>query len=285
MITKFFIIDENFENIINKSLKDMMGVSAIYSIKPIYTGWTNIVYRASTNKGNYYLRFPRDEFWSRTIVKDYQFASFIKGKTSFNTVDLKLAYDNDRPFSIHKEFEGVSLAEKIGQMSDSEIKKVSEQLAKFMFELHNVKFDRNSIFSIDNIGLELNDFITELLDKHVSDEDKDFWKTNNFEINGNERCLVHGDLNLSNVILDNDNNIAAVIDFGFAGFGNRYFDLARVLSRNYPPIFRNDIIQSYEELEGSNLDITELDKTVSTWKSIDSGYMNYMIKMGIYEAE
>lgn len=285
MIDKFFVIDEDFEHIINKSLKDIMKVNSISSVKPIYTGWTNIVYRALTDNGNYYLRFPRDEFWSRTIVKDYQFASFIKGKTSFNTVDLKLAYDNDRPFSIHKEFEGASLAEKIGQMNSSEIENVSKQLAKFMYELHNVKFDRDSIFSIDNIGLELNDFITELLDKHVSNEDKEFWKTNNFEIDSNDRCLVHGDLNLSNVILDNDNNIAAVIDFGFAGFGNKYFDLARVLSRNYPPQFRDDIIRCYSELEDSDLDIPKLDKTIDTWKNIDSGYMNYMIKMGIYEAE
>lgn len=284
MVNKFFIIDENFKNIIDKSLRENMGVTSILSIKPIYTGWTNIVYRVEANNGNYYLRFPRDEFWSRTIVKDYQFARFINGKTSFNTVDLKLAYDNGRPFSIHKEFEGASLAERIRAMSNDEVESVSKQLAKFMFELHNVKFNKADIFSVDNIGLELNDFITELLDKHVSTDDKAFWKFDNFEFSG-EKCLVHGDLNLSNVILDNDNNIAAVIDFGFAGFGNKYFDLARVLSRNYPPVFRDCIIHSYEEIEGSSLDISELDKNVNTWKNIDSGYMNYMIKMGIYEKE
>jgi len=284
MVNNFFVIDENFENIIDKSLKDVMGVSLISSIKPIYTGWTNIVYRVTADNGNYYLRFPRDEFWIRTIVKDYQFASFINGKTSFQTVDLKLAYDNGRPFSIHKEFEGTSLAERLEKMNNEEISRISKELAKFMFEIHNVKFDKSEIFSIDNIGLELNDFITELLDKHVSNEDKEFWMSNNFEFSGN-RCLVHGDLNLSNVILDNNNHIAAVIDFGFSGFGNKYFDLASVLSRNYPPIFRDYIINSYEELEGASLDIAELDKNVDTWKKIDSGYMNYMIKIGIYEKE
>ncbi len=90
---------------------------------------------------------------------------------------------------------------------------------------------------------------------------------------------------MSNVILDNDNHICAVIDFGFAGFGNKYFDLARVLSRDYPPVFRDYIINSYEQLEGASLDISELDKNINTWKKIDSGYMNYMIKIGIYEKE
>ena len=284
MVNNFFEIDENFESIIDKSLKDVMGVSLISSIEPIYTGWTNIVYEVETDSGNYFFRFPRDDFWTRTIVKDYQFASFINGKTSFQTVDLKLASDNGRPFSIHREFEGASLAEKIQKMGDNEVLGISRELAKFMFELHNVKFDKNEIFTIDNIGLELNDFITELLDKHVSDEDREFWKSNNFGFSG-DKCLVHGDLNLSNVILDNDNHICAVIDFGFAGFGNKYFDLARVLSRDYPPVFRDYIINSYEQLEGASLDISELDKNINTWKKIDSGYMNYMIKIGIYEKE
>lgn len=283
MIEKYFKINEDFKPIIQEALQEKENVKNINSIKPIYTGWTNIVYRVEADNGNYYLRFPRDEFWSRTIVKDYQFASFIKGKTSFKTVELKLAYNNERPFSIHKEVEGTSLAEKINTMNNDEIKSVSNQLAKFMYELHNVKFKKEDIFSINNIGLKLNDFITELLNKHVSEDDKIFWKTDNFEIKNEKECLVHGDLNLSNVILDQNNNIASIIDFGFAGFGNKYFDLARVLSRSYPPKFREEIIKSYEEYGGEKIDIQELEKNINTWINIDNGYKNYMMKMGIYE--
>lgn len=283
MIKKHFEIDENFEEIIQKSPKEKINAKTIYNIKPIYTGWTNIVYRIEADNGNYYLRFPRDEFWSRTIVKDYQFTSFIKGKTSFETVNLELVYDNERPFSLHKEIEGMSLAEKIEKMNDAEIKSVSKQLAKFMYELHNVKFDKKAIFTTNNIGLKLNDFITELLEKHVSDKDKEFWKTDNFDTKNEQECLVHGDLNLSNVIVDKNNNITSIIDFGFAGFGNKYFDLARVLSRNYPPKFREYIIRSYEEYENLKIDVEELEKNINTWIKIDSGYKNYMKKMGIYE--
>ena len=280
MINQFFSLDENFEKIIDTALKSKMGVSEIYKVKPIYTGWTNIVYRVEADNGNYYLRFPRDEFWIRTIVKDYQFTKYIKGKTSFKTVELELSYDNGRPFSIHKETEGYSLAEKMNDMNEDEIKQVSKEVAEFMAELHNLKFDKNEIFSVENIGLELNDFVTELLDKHVANEDKEFWKTSNFKTDGDE-CLVHGDLNSSNIIIDENNHVKAIIDFGFAGFGNKYFDISRIVGR-CPEKFKKEIVGSYEKY-ASKIDEDELDKNIKTWANIDNGYKNYMRKLGIYK--
>ena len=34
-----------------------------------------------------------------------------------------------------------------------------------------------------------------------------------------------------NILIDDDNNLQAVIDFGFAGFGNKYNDISRVIHR------------------------------------------------------
>ena len=62
----FFKIEDNFEKIIKNALKNR----TIKSLNQITTGWTNIVYEVETDDGNYFFRFPRDEFWSRTIVKD-----------------------------------------------------------------------------------------------------------------------------------------------------------------------------------------------------------------------
>ena len=134
--------------------------------------FSKIICTYRDDNGNYYFRFPRDDFWEKTIVKDYEFAKYIKGKTSFNTVDLKLGHNNDRPFSVHKEIEGVPLAEKMNDLSEKDIEKISQQLAKFMYELHNLPYNESEIFTVNNIGLELHDFITELLEKHVSKEEK-----------------------------------------------------------------------------------------------------------------
>ncbi len=278
MKKNYFTLDEDFESIIKNALSD----KKILDIKQITTGWTNIVYEVSTTDGNFFFRFPRDEFWIRTIVKDYEFAKFINGKTDFKTSELYLLYDNNRPFSIHKKVNGTDLASKLQTLSSEDLKVVSKDVAKFMYQLHQIPFEKNDVFETDNIGLNLVDFLDELLNLHVDHKDKIFWKYDEFT-NKNNNCLVHGDLNLSNIIIDDTNHISAVIDFGFGGFGNKYFDIARILSREYPQGFKEEVIKTYEELSNENLNIPVLNNEINIWKKIDGAYINYMRKIGIYE--
>ena len=277
MTKNYFSLDENFDEIIKNSLKDRK----ILHTEQISTGWTNIVYEVQTDNGSFFFRFPRDDFWARTIVKDCDFASYIHGKTDFQTADLKLRFDNGRPFSVHQKIEGTVLADKIDELSDEQLKKISNDIAKFMFELHHIKFDKTKIFSTNNIGHNLTDFLNELLNYHVDPKDKVFWKYDEFSKKDNN-CLVHGDLNLSNVLLDDNNNVCAIIDFGFGGFGNKYFDISRIMSRTCPKAFKDEIIKEYETLENQKLDYQFLDNEIDIWSKIDNSYINYMRKIGIY---
>lgn len=282
MAKDFFTVDENYNSIIEDTLKDEYDSVEINKISFIPTGWTNIVYEVSTNLGDFFFRFPRDQFWERTIVKDYQFARYINGKTKFRTVKLILKEAQGRPFSMHKKIAGTPLACKMNDLNEVEVKKVCGQIAEFMYEMHNLEFDPKEIFSVDNIGLNLQDFITELLTLHVSDEDIRFWDTENFKTSGEKNCLVHGDLNSSNILLDENNNIAAIIDFGFGGFGNKYFDISRIIGR-CPENYKNEIVKCYEKFDNIGLDNDKVDKNIKIWNNIDNGYINYMRKIGIYE--
>ena len=274
---KYFSLDEDYNKIIGNSLEN----KKINSISQISTGWTNIVYEVNTDDGNYFFRFPRDDFWIRTIVKDCQFSNYIQGKTHFNTVLLKQGMDNDRAFSIHKKIKGQALTEKMNTMSKEDIKQVSKEIAEFMAELHGIKYDKDKIFKVNNIGLDLVDFLNELIEMHLKPEDKVFWKYEEFK-KKDKGCLVHGDLNPGNIIIDENNHISAIIDFGFAGYGNKYFDVARIIGR-LPESFRDEIINSYESITGTKLDYDILDKEIEIWSNIDNGYINYMRKIGIYE--
>lgn len=277
MIKNYFSLGEDYTNIIKNSLPKMK----IININPISTGWTNIVFEVSTDCGNYFFRFPRDNFWIRTIVKDYEFSKFINGKTDFNTVQLNLLYDNGRPYSIHKKIEGTVLADKMNDLSPEEIKVISSEISKFMYQLHNVSFKEDEIFDIDNIGLNLTDFLDELLNLHVSQEDKVFWKYDEFK-QKEHNTLVHGDLNSSNILLDENNHVTAIIDFGFGGFGNPYFDIARIIGR-CPDTFKNEIIKSYESISNKQLDYPVLNDEIKIWENIDNSYINYMRRIGIYK--
>lgn len=272
----YFSLDEDFEKIIKNTLND----KEVTAINQITTGWTNIVFEVATTEGNYFFRFPRDEFWIKVIVKDYQFAKFIYGKTDFETVRLMLFYDNNRPFSVHKKIEGYSLASKMNELTQEQVNIISNDISKFMYQIHNVKFDKNEIFDIDNIGLNLIDFLDELLKVHVHPEDKKFWKYDEFN-KKEHSCLVHGDLNSSNILLDENNRVSAIIDFGFGGFGNKYFDIARIIGR-CPTNFKDEIVKSYESLSHNKIDETVLNTEIDIWTNIDNAYINYMRGIGIY---
>ncbi len=272
----FFKADEDFEKIIKDTLKD----EKINNLHQITTGWTNIVFEVETDDGNYFFRFPRDEFWSRTIVKDCEFANYIYKKTEFNTSNLQLHYDNGRPYSVHKKIAGTPLAKKMDSLTDDEIKNVGNDIAKFMYELHNVDFKEKEVFKTNNIGLKLPEFLNELLTLHVSKEDRKFWNMEKI----NDKCenLVHGDLNPSNVLLDENNNVTAIIDFGFGGFGDKYDDISRIIGR-CPERFKNQIVKSYESYSNQEINMKTLNDKIETWNNIDQGYINYMRTIGIYE--
>ena len=66
---------------------------------------------------------------------------------------------------MHKKIAGTPLAEKIEQLSEEEIAQVSEDITKFMAELHQLDFQKEKIFTINDIGLNLSEFLDELLTK------------------------------------------------------------------------------------------------------------------------
>lgn len=278
MEKNYFTLDENFNKIIENSLSN----KEITAITPISTGWTNIVFEAETNDGDYFFRFPRDDFWTRTIEKDCEFSKFIKGKTYFNTVNLDLLENEERPFSVHKKISGETLADKMDVLSKDEVREVAREISKFMYELHTASFEKNQVFKTNKIGLNLVDFLDELLKVHLPKESEKFWKYKEFSLKDN-KCLVHGDLNSSNILLDENNHVSGIIDFGFAGFGNKYFDIARILSRKYPAGFKEEIIKSYEEFSNEKLDLEILETEIKLWNDIDNGYIEYMRKIGIYQ--
>ena len=277
MDKKYFELNEDYETIIKETLKD----KEIKEFKQISTGWTNIVYEVETNNGNFFFRFPRDDFWSRTIVKDCALSQYIYGKTDFNTVKLSLHYNNGRPFSVHSKIDGKVLADKMNELNQEQVDNISSQIAKFMYQLHNIDLKQNRLEEQKQSHLKLVDFLNELLVLHVSKEDRTFWKIEEFSKKDND-CLVHGDLNSSNVLLDENNNVTAFIDFGFAGYGNKYFDIARIIGR-CPENFKDSIVKNYEIYENKKLDEKILNNEIEIWNNIDNGYKNYMRKIGIYE--
>ncbi len=257
---EYFTEDEPLDKIIAETLSD----KKILGMTHILTGWTNIVFEVMTDTGAYFFRFPRNPFWSKMIVKDAAVCNFVDGKTSFYTPQMKLCYDSKkRPFSVHKKIEGYTLGDRIYHLSHTALTGAAYDVAKFIKELSGINLDA----APDEVKYPLSEFLHELdyehYDKHI-DSDHDYIKSTEMQ------KLVHGDLNLGNILLDENDKVIGVIDFCFAGTGNPNMDVARIISRPAPEEFEKAFLAQFND------DAEEISRMKTAWKHIDAGYAEHI---------
>ena len=248
---------------LDKIIAETMPERNIEKTEHVLTGWTNIVIEVLTDNGSYFFRFPRNPFWSKMIVKDAAVCNFVDGKTSFYTPRMKLCYDSlNRPFSVHKKIDGYTLGDRIYHLSHTAITGTAYDVARFIKELSAVDLKKAPTM----VKYPLSKFLRELdyrhYEKHI-DEDHEYitqTETNN---------LVHGDLNLGNILLDKNDKVIGVIDFCFAGTGNPNMDVARIVSRPAPKEFEDAFLSHFDNL-------SEIPRMKQAWQHIDNGYAEHI---------
>ena len=258
-MNKFFTTEDPLDEIIAETFPDKQ----ILKTQHILTGWTNIVIEVTTDKGAYFFFFFRNPFWSRMIIKDAAVCNFVDGKTSYYTPQMKLHYDaSGRPFSVHEKIEGYTLGDRVYHLSHTALLGVAYDAAKFIKELSGIDL-RNAP---DKVKYPLSEFLHELdyehYDKHI---DKDHAYIKETETNN----LVHGDLNLGNILLDKNDKMIGVIDFCFAGTGNPNMDVARMVSRPAPKEFEEAFLAYFDDTD-------EILRMREAWKHIDNGYAEHI---------
>lgn len=258
-MTNFFTPKDPLDKIITETLSDHQ----ILNTKHILTGWTNIVIEVTTNTGAYFFRFPRNPFWSKMIEKDAAVCNFVDGKTSFYTPHMKLCRDaKNRPFSVHQKIDGYCLGDRIYHLSHTALTGAAYDIARFIKELSSINLKN----APEKVKYPLSDFLKELDYKHYKTHiDTDHAYIKKTELDN----LVHGDLNLGNILLDKDDKVIGVIDFCFAGTGNPNMDVARILSRPVPPDFEKTFLSEFK-------DTKEVPRMKKAWQDIDAGYAEHI---------
>ena len=176
---------------------------------------------------------------------------------------MKLHYDSEgRPFSVHKKIEGYTLGDRIYHLSHTALLGAAYDTAKFIKELSGIDLAK----APKEVKFPLSEFLHDLdyehYDKHI-DADHKFIR----ETEGNS--LVHGDLNLGNVLLDENDKVIGVIDFCFAGTGNPNMDVARMISRPAPEEFEKEFLKYFDNMG-------EISRMREAWHHIDNGYAEHI---------
>ncbi len=262
----YFTTNDNFDTIISNVLK-----SNNFSYTIIPTGWTNIVLDIKIGKNEYIAKLPRNDFWSKQIIKDCNISNFVKNTLHINTPEMIIYYDKNRPFSIHKKIQGTPLTNKIKTLNTKDKQKIARQLAKYISNLHIF----NTQLLPDYCKQYFTDFLSEMTTLSNNYEMKYFEQL--FEDRNDKQNLVfsHNDLNIGNILLNDDNDITAIIDWSFAGICDIYTDLS-VISCRSDNFFYQQFIKEYENIRNIKLDINKLQNRIDLREHIEKVYIQYM---------
>lgn len=260
---KYFDLDDDFEKIIKKHFKDSKD---IFQVK---TGWTNFVYHVTSGKTSYFFRFPRNDFFSDALVKEYNFCVFLKGKISFKIPKLKLFYDNGRPYTLHREIKGESLSDCYNELNDKEKQKLAKDIVKMVYEFANIDYKEYPDKNFQKVSNFL-DNLSNVSQNGYDIKEHDFLKS----LEKNHMILSHGDLNPGNLILRN-HKLVAVIDFAFAGISSEFVDISRIVGRT-PSEFKDMIVSAYEKKFQTKIDLENINNLEKTWSYVEEKYILYI---------
>lgn len=264
----FFTEDEDLHAIIANKLENLSD-----NIKKVSTGWTNIVLDVNSNNESYIVKLPRDDFWANHIVKDATASNFVRNNMNINSGDMKIVYDNDRPFSIHKKIQSKALTECIDTLNIDKIEKIAKKLAHIFFIFHS--------FNISKIPQLLKcryyDFISNLPKLDRNKYDFSYFNGMLDDEKEEEQVFIHGDLNIGNVILNENDEVEAIIDYSFCGLGDIYTDLS-IFSCRVNDDFFNILVSEYEKISNKKLDVKKLQNRKKLRQYIEKEYKEFMKK-------
>lgn len=263
MTKNFFTIGDDFAGIITAA----MPTADFACAKQIASGWTNIVFNVPACGAEYIFRFPRNGFWSRAIEKDVAFSRFIRPHVSVKTPDMKLMRDaQGRPFSAHEKLPGNCLTDAMCGLSMEQKKNTVDGIAKYLAELADIP--------VESLPPDCNQKESEFLDILAKVYEK-YQSFDNSLTGRIEDCVVHGDLNPGNILVDSDGRVIGIIDHAFAGRAHEIFDLSNLISR-CPRDWKDALVAAYEDATGKIVDMPVLDEFINCRRRIEAGYIKYM---------
>ena len=160
----------------------------------------------------------------------------------------------------YKEIKGTFLTPEIYyNMSKEEQELLKKDIAEFLRRLHDLDCSEISSYTIDNkqnvleeyqlLKETIYDSFTDVERKYVEDFMKRLDKTTIFD---DKKCLCHNDFSCNHLLLDDNNRLTGIIDFGDSGIIDEYCDFIYLLENSEEEIgqdFGEDILKLYGNID------------------------------------
>ncbi len=184
-------------------------------------------------------------------------------KTNIKIPRIEYSYITDELSILgYKEIKGKFLTPEIySTMSKDKQELLKQDIAIFLRQMHDLDYSEISSYTIDNKQNVLEEYqlLKETIYDSLTDTEKQYiedfmQRLYNTTIFGGKKCLCHNDFSCNHLLLDNDNRLVGVIDFGDSGIIDEYCDFIYLLEDSEEEIgmsFGEDILKLYGNIDVS----------------------------------
>ena len=177
--------------------------------------------------------------------------------TNIKIPNIEYSYISD-DLSIlgYKKIEGKFLSPELyATLSEEEKQLLKQDIANFLRQMHDLDTTQISKYTIDNKQNVLEEY--QLLRNTIYDsltkEEKEYierfmQRLNTTDIFDGKKCLCHNDFSCNHILLDDNNKLCGIIDFGDSGIIDEYCDFIYLLEDSEEEIghqFGEDILRLY----------------------------------------
>ena len=182
-------------------------------------------------------------------------------KTNINIPNIEYSYISDEISILgYKEIKGNFLTPKLYLTLSKEKQELLKQdIAIFLRTLHNLDYSEISSYTIDNKQNVLEEYklLKETIYDSLTDVEKQYIENfmrilNTTTIFDGKKCLCHNDFSCNHLLLDDDNRLYGIIDFGDSGIIDEYCDFIYLLEDSEEEIgtsFGEDILKLYGNID------------------------------------
>lgn len=243
-----YILEHTFE-----SLK-------ITSIKVIGSGYDSVAYLINNE---YIFKLKYSANTKEGYEKEKAIYDFLNQNLSTHIKIPNIEYSyisNDLSILGYKEIKGTFLSPELySTLSKEEQINLKQDIATFLKKMHNLDYANIGSYIINNKEnvLEAYQLLKDTIYNSLSDTEKQYIESfmNRFkstDIFDGKKCLCHNDFSCNHLLLDENNKLCGIIDFGDAGIIDEYCDFIYLLEDSEEEIghdFGLEILKLYGNID------------------------------------
>ena len=244
---------------VRKILEEKFSIS-IDSIRQIGEGYDSKAYLVN-DEYIFKIKFSANK--KKGYEKEKAIYDFLNRNlnTDIKIPNVEYSYISDEISILgYKEIKGKFLNPKLySTLSQEEKNQLKKDIANFLRLMHDLDYSEISSYTVDNKQNVLEEYqlLRDTIYDSLTDIEKQYIESfmqrlNSTDIFDGKKCLCHNDFSCNHLLLDDNNRLCGIIDFGDSGIIDEYCDFIYLLEDSEEELgheFGEDVLKLYGSID------------------------------------